>query len=242
MVFPGPRLLDRVLPEEVSAWLHGRYAAHGVRFYSGRKPAQVEGAGRVERVLLDDGTVLPADLVVVGVGIELSTDLARAAGLALDERGAVLVDETLRTSDPHIYAAGDIASWPDPTFGRRLRLEHWDVARQQGLRAGRNMAGEGKPYAAVPYFYSDLFHVALEAWGDLSGWEQTVQRGELESGHFYLFYFYQGRLNGVLVANPSDEERKLAPALVRARLGHEEAARLRDESTNLGNLAAGKQG
>lgn len=237
MVFPDTRLLVKVGPEEVSAWLHEKYAAHGVRLLSGRRPARLEGAGRVERAVLDDGTVVAADLVVAGVGITLDTALARAAGLALDERGAVMVDEYLRTSDPHIYAAGDIANWPDPTFGKRLRVEHWDVARQQGLRAGRNMAGEGKPYGAVPYFYSDLFDLALEAWGDLSAWDQTVLRGTLASGRFYLFYFAQRRLSGVLVGNPTEEEHKMMPALVRTRGAYGDVAeRLRDEKVGLETL------
>jgi 3-phenylpropionate/trans-cinnamate dioxygenase ferredoxin reductase subunit len=239
VAFPGARLLDKVLTEELGGWLHGKYAAHGVRLLSGHTPARLEGRARVERAVLDDGTALEVDLVVAGIGITLDTGLARAAGLALDERGAVLVDEFLRTSDPSIYAAGDIANWPDPTFGKRLRVEHWDVARQQGLRAGRNMAGEGKPYTAVPYFYSDLnlLGLSLEAWGDLSAWEQTVLRGTLASGHFYLFYFAQGRLSGVLVGNPSDEEHKLMPGLVRTRGAYGDVAgRLRDEGVELNSL------
>jgi hypothetical protein len=92
---------------------------------------------------------------------------------------AVVVDEQLRTSDPDIYAAGDIAAWPDPTFGRRLRVEHWDVAYRQGLRAGRNMAGEEKPYTTLPTFFSDLFDLSFEVWGDLTAWDQTVLRGSL---------------------------------------------------------------
>lgn len=224
LVFPGERLLEKVLPGETAAWLHGRYREHGVRLLPGRRPMRLEGAGRVQRAFLDDGMVLACDLVVAGVGIDLATELARQAGLALGERGAVLVDETLRTSDPHIYAAGDIAAWPDPTSGKRLRVEHWDVARQQGLRAGRNMAGESKPYTAVPYFYSDLFETALEAWGDLSAWEKVVVRGRPQSGRFYLFYFAQGRLCGILVGNPSEEERKAMPALVRTRAAYTEVA------------------
>ncbi len=240
VVFPTGRLLEKVLPGEVSAWLHEHYAAHGVRLLPGRRPARLEGKAHIERAVLDDGATLEADLLVAGIGIVPDTALARAAGLALDERGAVLVDEFLHTSDPSIYAAGDIANWPDPTFQKRLRVEHWDVARQQGLRAGRNMAGEAKPYTAVPYFYSDLFDIALEAWGDLSPWETTVLRGPLDSGRFYLFYFAQGRLGGVLAANPGDEERKLLPALVRGRGAYGEIAeRLRDPAVDLNALLPG---
>ena len=143
--------------EELSTFLQVKYEANGVRILAGTKPDRLEGNGKVERVKLDNGETLDVELVVMGVGIRLDTELARDAGLKLGEKGAVVVDEYLRTSDPNIYAAGDIAAWPDPTFGKRLRVEHWDVARRQGLRAGRNMAGEEKFYTTLPYFFSDLF-------------------------------------------------------------------------------------
>ena len=151
MVFPEARLLELIVPQELSALLHSKYEANGIQILSGTKPERLEGDGMVERAALDTGDTLDVDLVVMGVGIRLNTELARDAGLEIGEKGAVVVDETLRTSNPNIYAAGDIAAWPDPTFGRRLRVEHWDVARRQGLRAGRNMAGEEKPYTSLPY-------------------------------------------------------------------------------------------
>lgn len=240
VVFPEARLLEKVLPWEASVWLQGLYAAHGIRLLPNRRPIRLEGKDHIARAELDDGTVLEVELVVAGIGIALDTALARAAGLALDARGAVLVDEFLRTSDPSIYAAGDIASWPDPTFQKRLRVEHWDVARQQGLRAGRNMAGEAKPYTAMPYFYSDLLDIALEAWGDLSSWENVVLRGALSHDHFYLFYFAEGLLSGALVANPSDQDRKLLPTLVRSRGAYGEIAqRLQDSEGDLDALLPG---
>jgi 3-phenylpropionate/trans-cinnamate dioxygenase ferredoxin reductase component len=238
MVFPDERLLVRVAPAELGASLAAKYRAHGVRLVAGSRPEGIAGSSRAESVTLTDGETIPADLVVMGVGIRLNVDLARAAGLALDDRGAVLVDETLRTSDPDVYAAGDIASWPDRTFGRRLRVEHWDVARQQGQRAGRNMAGEGKPYRTLPYFYSDLFDLSFEAWGDLSTWEQTVLRGSLERGSFAFYYFAQGALAGVLAVGRPEAERKPMQALVRARLPYNQVAgQLASEQIDLSLLA-----
>ena len=237
MVFPEERLIQRVVPPELSAFLKAKYEAHGVRILSGRKPKSLEGREKVEQAVLDNGERLAVDLVVMGVGIRLNTELARDAGLQLDERGAVIVDEYLRTSDPSIYAAGDIASWPDPTFGKRLRVEHWDVARQQGLRAGRNMAGEGKPYTALPYFFSDLFDLSFEVWGDLTAWDQTVLRGNLE-GTFILFYFNQGTMVGAMAVSPSDETRKQLPALVKARPAYQAVVdKLSDEHADLSALA-----
>jgi NADPH-dependent 2,4-dienoyl-CoA reductase/sulfur reductase-like enzyme len=92
------------------------------------------------------------------------------------------------------------AAWPDPTFGKRLRVEHWDVACRQGLRAGHNMAGEEKPYTSLLYFFSDLFDFSFGVWGDLSAWDRTVTRGTLESGSFALNYFDQGKMVGVYQA------------------------------------------
>ena len=237
MVFPETRLLELIVPQELSALLHAKYEAHGVQILPGTKPERLEGGENVERAVLDTGETLDIDLVVMGVGIRLNTKLARDVGLELGERGAVVVDETLRTSDPNIYAAGDIATWPDPTFGKRLRVEHWDVARRQGLRAGRNMAGEEKPYTSLPYFFSDLFDFSFEVWGNLTAWDQTVTRGALESGSFALYYFDQGRMVGVLAVGRPDEEREPMQALVRARPEYADVAtELRDEGADLSTL------
>jgi 3-phenylpropionate/trans-cinnamate dioxygenase ferredoxin reductase subunit len=238
VVFPEARLLERIMPDELSAFLHAKYEANGVHIFTGTKPERLEGNGKVERVKLDNGETLKVDLVVMGVGIRLNTELARDAGLELGDKGAVIVDEYLRTSVPNIYAAGDIAAWPDPTFGKRLQVEHWNVARGQGLRAGRNMAGEEKPYRTLPYFFSDLFDLGFEVWGDLTAWDQTVLRGTLEGGSFALYYFDQGKMVGVLAASRPDEERKPMQALVKARPAYEDVAnRLRDERVDLGTLA-----
>ena len=237
MVFPETRLLERIVPEEVSTFLQVKYEAKGVRILAGTKPDRLEGNGKVERVKLDNGETLDVELVVMGVGIRLDTELARDAGLELGEKGAVVVDEYLRTSDPNIYAVGDIAAWPNPTFGKRLRVEHWDVARRQGLRAGRNMAGEIKSYTALPYFFSDLFDFSFEVWGDLTAWDQTVLRGTLEGGSFALYYFDRGRMVGVLAAGRPDEERKPIQVLVKARPLYEDmAAKLSDEGVDLATL------
>jgi len=230
MIFLETRLLERIMPEELSSFLRAEYEANGVRILPTTKLESLEGSGRVERAKLDNSEVLDVDLVVMGLGIRLDTELARDAGLSLGGKGAVIVDEYLRTSDPNIYAAGDIAAWPDPTFGKRLQVEHWNVARGQGLRAGRNMAGEAKPYTALPYFFSDLFDFSFEVWGDLTAWGQTVLRGTMEGGSFALYYFDQGQMVGVLAAGRPDEERKPMQALVKARLAYEDvAAKLSDE-------------
>jgi 3-phenylpropionate/trans-cinnamate dioxygenase ferredoxin reductase subunit len=237
MAFPEARLMERIAASEFSDMLHAMYQERGVRILPGTVAERLEGDGRVARAVLDNGETLDVDLVVMGVGIRLNTGLAQEAGLALDENKAVLVDEHLRTSDPNIYAAGDIAAWPDPVFDRRLRVEHWDVAYNQGTRAGRNMAGEEEPYTVLPYFFSDLFDLALEVWGNLDSWDQTVLRGSLEEGSYAFYYFDGGKLTGVLTAGRPDDERGPMQKLVKQRLPYDRvAAKLEDEATDLESL------
>lgn len=238
VVYPEDRLQARITTDDLGAYLHRLYEEQGVHLLPGVAAAAIEGNGRVERVVLANGESLPADLVIVGVGSVINTELARKAGLALDEQGAVLVDDRLRTSDPDIYAAGDIASWPDRNFEKRMRVEHWDVARGQGIRAGRNMGGEDKPYVAVPYLYSDLFHLYMEAWGDLGSWDTTVRRGVPEEGHFAYFYFREGRLAAALGDHLTRDEQKAIPAIVRRRPAYDDvASRLADLAVPLADLA-----
>jgi 3-phenylpropionate/trans-cinnamate dioxygenase ferredoxin reductase subunit len=238
MVFPEARLLERVAPEELSAALHEKYASYGVRILTGTKPERLEGDTSVRGAVLDSGETLDVDLVVMGVGIRLNDELAREAGLEMWDRGAVVVDEFLRSSDPDIYAAGDIAAWPDPTYGKRLRVEHWDVAFRQGMRAGRNMAGEDKPYRTLPYFFSDIFDLSFEVWGDLTAWDRTMRTGSIEDGSYAFWYFDRGVLTGVLAVNRPGEERKPMQALVRARPAYADVAEaLADEATDLSALA-----
>jgi NADPH-dependent 2,4-dienoyl-CoA reductase/sulfur reductase-like enzyme len=238
MVFPESRLLEQVVPEAFGDFLRGKFEGEGVRILSETTPERLEGGGAVERAVLSSGEALPVDLVVMGVGIRLNTELAEDAGLELTERGEVVVDEYLRTSDPDIYAAGDIAAWPDPTFGKRLRVEHWDVARRQGFRAGRNMAGEQRRYTSLPYFFSDMFDLSFEVWGNLTSWDQTVLRGEIGRSSYRLFYFNQGRLVGVLTVGRLGDARKAIPKLVKAGLAYDDVAdAVRDPGVELSTLA-----
>ncbi len=237
MVFPESRLLERIVPVALSDLLFATYRDEGVEVFPGTVSEGLEGDGKVERAKLDNSKVLDVDLVVMGVGIRLNTELADEAGLELNEQGALIVDEQLRTSDLDIYGAGDIAAWPDPTFGERLRVEHWDVARRQGRRAGRNMAGEEKAYTALPYFFSDLFDLSFEVWGNLNSWEETVVRGSPGKGSFAYYYFDGGRLVGVLSMGRPSSERNPMQELVKARAPYDDvAADLADESVDLDQI------
>ena len=237
MVFLESRPLERVTPEAFGALVRDRFEREGIRLLPQTRPLRIEGDGRVRRVALEGGEMLAVDMVVMGVGIRLNTALAKDAGLEITERGEVLVDRNLQTSAPDVYAAGDIASWPSSRYGKRLRVEHWDVARSQGFRVGRNMAGDVGPYVTLPYFYTDLFDISPEVWGDLSSWDAIVQRGSTESGRYAFYYFSGGALTGVLAAGRPDAERDPMQSIVKAGPAYADvASQLADESVALASL------
>jgi NAD(P)H-nitrite reductase large subunit len=229
--------LQAVVPRELGDHVTRLFEQHGARLIPATRPERIEGVDRIQAVRLENGETVPCDLAVMGVGIRLNTQLARDADLDLTDFSAIIVDETLRTSDPHIWAAGDIAAWPDPHYGRRLRVEHWDVASSQGRQAGRNMAGAGEAYTRAPYFFSDIFDLSFEAWGNLDGWDRTVTRGSLETNSVSYWYFAKDVLVGVLALGRPDEEREAMEALVVRGLAYADVAEaLHDESRPLDSL------
>jgi NADPH-dependent 2,4-dienoyl-CoA reductase/sulfur reductase-like enzyme len=144
---------------------------HGVVFRLGREVTEIGE----EDVTLDDGTKIPADLVVVGIGVVPRTELAEAAGLEVDD--GVVVDDRLRTGDPRIWAAGDIASYPGPA-GSRVRVEHWALAERQGQTAARNILGYDVAFTHPPFFWSQHFDVPINVTGHIAGWEEEVVSGD----------------------------------------------------------------
>lgn len=172
---------------ELSRAIIDVHRAKGVQFRLGAAVARVENRA----VRLEDGTVLPAGAVVVGVGVTPRTALAEAAGLAVD--GGVVVDAHLRTSDPDIYAAGDIARWPDPHSGTAIRVEHWVVAERQGETAGANMAGGAKPFTDVPFFWSKHFDFSFRYMGHAAAWDAVRIEGDLSARNAAVRFTKDGR-------------------------------------------------
>ena len=190
----------------------GRYVrdlltSHGVEIIGDADVVEFAGEGedgRVQAVVCEDGRRIDADLVVVGVGATPDVMLARKAGLALGESGGVACDDTLRTSADGIFAAGDICEYDSAVHGRRLRIEHEEVAAAQGRHAARAMLGAEEPYREVPYFWSDLADWAtLEYVGPAATWDDELVRGDPESGEFSVFYLDGERVVAALAARRS---------------------------------------
>jgi 3-phenylpropionate/trans-cinnamate dioxygenase ferredoxin reductase subunit len=191
--------LERGFGAGVGAWLRERLEQHGVRVAGSDEVARFEGDGRVERVVTASGAELPAQLVVLGVGVTPDVMLARAAGLELGDSGGIACDPALRTSAPGVWAAGDVCEYDSVVHGRRIRVEHTEHAQAQGRHVARAMLGEVAPYTEVPYFYSDLGDWAsLEYVGPAAAWDQEVERGSRADGAFGVWYLEGGRVRGAL--------------------------------------------
>jgi 3-phenylpropionate/trans-cinnamate dioxygenase ferredoxin reductase subunit len=199
--------LSRTFGEDAGRWFQGVMESKGVEFHGGETLAAFEGDDHASAVVTESGKTIEGDMVVVGAGVRPDVMLAEKAGLEIDEDdGGIRCDETLQTSVEGIYAAGDVCSYDSPIHGRRIRVEHWDVAMQQGQHAARSMMGDAKPYAVVPYFFSDLADWAsLEYVGPAMDWDEEIWRGDRESGEFHVFYLKDGKVAGALSVERSED-------------------------------------
>jgi NADPH-dependent 2,4-dienoyl-CoA reductase/sulfur reductase-like enzyme len=199
MVIPEAGIGARVFPADLSAHLAEFYRGKGVEVRTDESVASVtaRGAGTVIRTTRDHE--IAADVVVAGLGIIPSVELATQAGLSVDN--GIVVDELLRTIRAEIFAAGDVAAFPSAALGRRVRVEHEDNANAQGRAAGRNMAGAGEPYRHLPFFYSDMFELGYEAVGDLDARLETFADWREPFREGVIYYLKDGRVRGVLLWN-----------------------------------------
>lgn len=211
VVAPDPHPMGRVLGDALGDTIKALHEAHGVVFHLGATPARIGP----DSVTLSNGDVLPADVVLVGIGVHPNVALAQDAGLAV-ERG-VTVDRFLQTSAPGIYAAGDIARWPDPLTGERIRVEHWVVAERQGIVAARNMLGQQLPFDAVPFFWSQHYDLTLRYVGHAEQWDRVEIDGDL-GAHDCSIAYWRGNTRRAVVTIARDLDSLKAEAALERQI------------------------
>jgi 3-phenylpropionate/trans-cinnamate dioxygenase ferredoxin reductase subunit len=199
VVTPEARPMERLFGPAVADFLRRQHEQHGVAFRFGSRPAAIGH----KTVTLSNGEDLPADLVVVGIGVRPVTGLADHAGIAVDD--GILVNQQLETSVPGIFAAGDVARFPDPVSGERMRIEHWVVAQRQGALAAQNMLGQNKRLAIVPFFWSQHYDVALRYVGHAARWDEVRVDGDLDRLDARIEYLSAGKCLAVVTINRDQE-------------------------------------
>jgi 3-phenylpropionate/trans-cinnamate dioxygenase ferredoxin reductase subunit len=224
MLFPDTGIGASIYPKELSDHLNSFFRQKGVEVLASSKVQDLKKSGnRYHLITVDDDTI-QVDGVIAGIGIQPNVELAQAAGLMVGN--GIIVDETLHTNQPEIFAAGDVAEFGNPTLNKRLRIEHEDNANTMGKQAGRNMAGANEPYHHLSYFYSDLFELGYEAVGELDSrletfvdWKDPFKKG-------VVYYLAKGRVRGVLLWNVWDSVPKARELI--AEPGPFSAANLKD--------------
>ena len=227
------RVMSRVVSPNVSDYYQLEHTKHGVKLLLSTGLAGFKGRRRVKQVITDDGQKLPADFVVIGVGIVPNTELAEAA--ALDVDNGIVVDDTCLTSDPNIYAIGDCTSHPNEIYERNLRLESVHNALEQAKTAASNACGEEMHYCQVPWFWSDQFDLKLQIAGLSEGYDDVVLRGEPSGGRFACFYLQDGVLIAVDAINSPREFMQAKPLI--ANKARVDPALLENTEVSLKDLA-----
>jgi NADPH-dependent 2,4-dienoyl-CoA reductase/sulfur reductase-like enzyme len=197
LVFPDKAIGARIYPPELSEFLNTYFQEKGVELFPTEKVRAVERSGAKMLAMTASGKTISGDAVIAGIGIQPETALAEAIGLKIDN--GIVVDDLLRTSNPDIYAAGDVANFYSPALEARRRVEHEDNARTMGAVAGHNMAGKTERYHHLPYFYSDLFDLGYEAVGEFGTSLDIVQDWKEPFHKGVVYYLREGRVRGVLL-------------------------------------------
>jgi 3-phenylpropionate/trans-cinnamate dioxygenase ferredoxin reductase component len=232
VVDPNSLPLEHIFGAEIGAFYRDVHRDHGVELILGEGVEAFEGDGAVQRVRTTTGRVIECDFVVVGIGATPRVELARGAGLEIDN--GILVDEKLQSSAPHVFAAGDVARATHPFYGERIRVEHWANALNQGPAAAHAMLGEPVSYEKIPYFFSDQYDVGMEYSGHAPKWDEVVFRGDPAQGEFIAFWLRDGCVLAGMNVNVWDVNEHVQ-ALIRSNQQIDLAA-LTDTDTPLESL------
>jgi len=214
MVLREDRIWKQFFSPEMSHFFETYYAARGVRFVKTAAVTELRGNGAVSAAVLGDGQTIPCEMVIAGIGVQPVTELLAGSGITVDN--GVMVDEYLVTNHPDIFAAGDVANYVDVLFHKRRRVEHWDNAVSQGQYCAKALMGERTPFRHVPYFFSDVFDLSYEFWGDTAGAGQIIHRGDLSGSSFSVWWLRDNVVVAAFAMNRPDEEREAAPKWIEA--------------------------
>lgn len=218
VIEPQPTPLQTALGPEIGGFFADVHREHGADLRLGRTVTEFRGTGQVSAVVTDEGSEVPADLVIVGVGARPNTELAEQAGMAVGN--GVLVDRTLRTEDPDVYAAGDVANAVNPLYGARIRVEHWANALHGGPAAARSMLGQQISYDRAPYFFTDQYDVGMEfaGWFPPGGYDAVITRGSVRDRAFHAFWLVKDKVVAGMHVNLWDEGIEPVQELIRGNL------------------------
>ena len=231
LIIREDRVWSRVFTPAMSEFFERYYLSRGVKLVKNESIASLQGRDRLE-VSLSSGRKISCDMVVAGVGASAVTEVFAKSGLAIEN--GIMVNEYLETSQAGIFAAGDVANYVDKMFDKRRRLEHWDNAVSQGQHWAGIISGERRPFLHVPYFFSDVFDLSYELWGDSEGATQTIARGDLSSSSssFSVWWLKRDCLIAAFVMNRPDEERRCAGEWIKSKQTIS-ADRLKDQNRSV---------
>jgi NADPH-dependent 2,4-dienoyl-CoA reductase/sulfur reductase-like enzyme len=230
MVVSDDRIWKRLFTPQMSSFFEAYYAARGVHLVKASAVTELRGDSAVSAAVLSGGQAIACEMVVAGIGVGPVTDMLANSGI--DVADGVIVNEYLETSQPDIYAAGDVANYLDLVFEKRRRVEHWDNAVSQGQYCARALMGERSPFKHVPYFFSDVFDLSYEYWGDSSGADQIVHRGDLSSKSFSVWWLRKKLVVAAFTMNRPEEERDMAQTWIEAKQAVS-GAKLQDTSRSV---------
>lgn len=208
LLFPESHVMPFLMTKEIAAFFEGYFSERNVTVSPGKRVVELNRDGEKSRVKLADGDALTTDLVVAGIGVTPVDEVCRDC--PIETGNGIRVNERLGTNVPAIFAAGDVANYPDAVFEKRRRVEHWQNACDQGELAGKNLLGAKEEYTKIPYFFSDVFELSWEFWGDTADAEEVVYLGDVKTKSFSAWWLRQGTVSAALVMDRKDDEREAA--------------------------------
>lgn len=215
LIYPEDRVWGQFFTPVMSDFFENYYQEQGVTLMPGQEVNSFIKDDGVLQAITKSGLNIPADMIVAGIGVLPNNELFKDSGLKMTDVG-IEVNRYLQTNLPNVWAAGDITHYRDVLYERQLNIEHWDNAVEQGRHAARGMLGQNQPYEHVPYFFSDVFDLSYEFWGNTAGAAETVYRGDVENGRFSSWWLAEnGRLLAAFVMDRAEEERSIAPKWIK---------------------------